>query len=69
MNIESQILAGVRSLPPEKQVEVLDFVEFIRQRGKPVTEQRPMGLCEGEFSLPEDFNASLPEDILKGFES
>ncbi len=69
MNLEAQLLEGIRALPPEKQVEVLDFVEFIRQRSKPLAQMRPIGLCKGEFSVPEDFDAPLPEDILQDFEA
>lgn len=29
---------------------------------------RPFGLCAGEFTVPEDFNAPLPEDVLRAFE-
>ncbi len=29
---------------------------------------RPMGLAEGEFVVPDDFDAPLPEDILRDFE-
>ena len=29
---------------------------------------RPHGLCAGEFSVPDDFDAPLPEDIIAGFE-
>ncbi|MDJ0659466.1 MAG: prevent-host-death protein [Crocosphaera sp.] len=29
---------------------------------------RPSGLCEGEFIVPDDFDAPLPEDVLKSFE-
>jgi len=29
---------------------------------------RPFGLCAGEFTIPEDFDAPLPEDILNAFE-
>jgi antitoxin (DNA-binding transcriptional repressor) of toxin-antitoxin stability system len=29
---------------------------------------RPFGLCAGEFTVPEDFDAPLPEDILNAFE-
>ena len=29
---------------------------------------RPFGLCAGEFIVPEDFHAPLPEDILSAFE-
>ena len=29
---------------------------------------RPYGLCAGEFTVPEDFDAPLPEDLLAEFE-
>jgi len=28
----------------------------------------PYGLAEGEFVVPDDFDAPLPEDILRDFE-
>ncbi|HBB34514.1 MAG TPA: prevent-host-death protein [Cyanobacteria bacterium UBA8803] len=29
---------------------------------------RPFGLCAREFTVPDDFDAPLPEDILNAFE-
>lgn len=29
---------------------------------------RPFGLCKGEFTVPDDFDDPLPEDILSAFE-
>ena len=29
---------------------------------------RPVGLCAGEFTVPADFDESLPEEILSAFE-
>jgi hypothetical protein len=29
---------------------------------------RPIGLAKGQFTVPDDFNAPLPEDILQAFE-
>jgi antitoxin (DNA-binding transcriptional repressor) of toxin-antitoxin stability system len=29
---------------------------------------RPIGLCEGEFVVPDDFNDPLPEEIISLFE-
>jgi hypothetical protein len=29
---------------------------------------RPFALCAGEFKVPEDFDAPLPEDTLHSFE-
>jgi antitoxin (DNA-binding transcriptional repressor) of toxin-antitoxin stability system len=29
---------------------------------------RPYGLCAGEFTVPDDFDARLPDEILQDFE-
>jgi len=34
----------------------------------PSMQLRPFGLCAGEFIVPDDFNAPLPENILAEFE-
>lgn len=39
---------------------------------KPVASEtprpRPFGLCAGEFTVPEDFDEPLPEDVISSFE-
>lgn len=41
-NIEQIILKNLRQLPPEKQQEVLDFTEFLRQKLAPqVSSSKP----------------------------
>ena len=35
---------------------------------KKIKKLRPFGLCAGEFVVPEDFDAPLPEEILNAFE-
>ena len=49
----------------------------ILQADKPIAELRPIssrkqlrpfGLCAGEFTVPDDFDDPLPEDILSAFE-
>jgi prevent-host-death family protein len=60
-----------------QRVEAGETLIIIRA-GKPVAEVkpvaprvetlRPFGLCAGEFTVPEDFDAPLPEDILNAFE-
>jgi prevent-host-death family protein len=50
----------------------------ITKAGKPVAEVkpsipssaqlRPYGLCAGEFTVPDDFDALLPPDIVADFE-
>jgi len=39
-------------------------------RPVPVTQPgpRPFGLCTGAFTVPDDFDAPLAEEILRGFE-
>ncbi len=29
---------------------------------------RPIGLCRGEFIVPDDFDSPLPEDVIQQFE-
>ncbi len=33
-----------------------------------VRQPRPFGLCSGEFTIPDDFDAPLPEEVLAEFE-
>lgn len=40
----------------------------LRHIGKKAAEPRPFGLCKGEFHVPDDFDAPLPEHILDEFE-
>jgi hypothetical protein len=32
-----------------------------------LSQPRPIGLAKGEFIVPDDFNAPLPEDVLQAF--
>jgi hypothetical protein len=32
------------------------------------SEARPIGLAKGQFTVPDDFNAPLPENVLEAFE-
>lgn len=60
-----------------QRVEAGETVVIVRA-GQPVAEVkpvagrpetlRPFGLCAGEFTVSEDFDAPLPEDILHAFE-
>ena len=34
----------------------------------PLSQPRPIGLAKGQFIVPSDFNAPLPEDVLQTFE-
>ena len=33
-----------------------------------VRQERPFGLCAGEFEVPADFDRPLAEEVLQGFE-
>jgi antitoxin (DNA-binding transcriptional repressor) of toxin-antitoxin stability system len=60
-----------------KRVEAGETLVIVRA-GQPVVEMkpitpdvgelRPFGLCAGEFVVPDDFDAPLPEDLLSAFE-
>lgn len=39
----------------------------IKPVSKPPLSVRPFALCTGEFSVPDDFDSPLPEDILADF--
>jgi hypothetical protein len=53
---------GAESLP-EKGSGLLTIL-----RPKSLTQLRPSGLAKGQFIVPDDFNAPLPEDVLQAFE-
>jgi hypothetical protein len=68
MNLEEELLLALRQLPVVQQREVLDFAAFIKDRPRAPSEPRPFGLCAGDFQVPDDFDAPLPEDVLRSFE-
>ena len=43
-------------------------VAELRPLGRPVGEPRPFGLAAGSFTVPADFDAPLPDDLLRAFE-
>ena len=40
----------------------------ILHEAEPLDGLRPYGLCAGQFVVPDDFDAPLPDDILAAFE-
>jgi len=56
MSIEESVLEKIRALPPEKQQEVLEFVEFLYQRS--VTKQ-PSRSLKGLWA---DLNVDITEE-------
>ncbi|BAY97421.1 prevent-host-death protein [Tolypothrix tenuis PCC 7101] len=49
-------------LPADKSTTELPAITITNKQ------QRPFGLCAGEFKVPDDFDAPLPEDIISAFE-
>ncbi|MFM1800641.1 MAG: hypothetical protein RLZZ117_2919 [Cyanobacteriota bacterium] len=43
-------------------------VAELRPIATPQSEPRPFGLAAGSFTVPDDFDAPLPEEILQKFE-
>jgi hypothetical protein len=56
-------LLEAAALPPYQRVLVT-----LLESQDTATAQRPFGLCEGEFVVPDDFDAPLPTEILDAFE-
>jgi hypothetical protein len=48
---------------PEKAYGLLTILN-----PSPLLQPRPIGLAKGQFTVPDDFNAPLPEDVLQTFE-
>ena len=49
---------------PITNEDIDTIVESYRKQNK----QRPIGLAKGEFTVPDDFNDPLPDEILDLFE-
>jgi hypothetical protein len=65
MTIEEQVLIVLRSLPAEKQREVLDFAEFLRDReptfaAEPAEELLPLPILEGY--VPEGWKDAIYDE-------
>ena len=56
MTIEEMVLEKLRGLPPEKQKEVMEFVESLKPDG---STRKPLRSLEG---LLEDLNVDITEE-------
>ena len=69
---------------PNKLTELVQLIKegnrlILTQADQPIAEikpiinqakkRRPIGLCEGEFIVPDDFNDPLPDEIIELFEN
>ena len=56
MTIEQQVLEKLRDLPPEKQKEVLDFVDFLKEKSGPKKPRHSL------LGLWADLNTHITEE-------
>jgi len=54
-----------KNLRNDKAIEV--FVTILEEDSE-IGNSRPFGLSKGDFVVPDDFDAPLPEEILASFE-
>ena len=68
LNITETLIAQLQTLPPEQQQMVVNFVEFLAHKhaqSQP-SQQRVLGLNQGEIWISEDFNDPLPDEFWTG---
>jgi hypothetical protein len=53
---------GAEALPEKASGLLTIFVPV------PSSQPRPIGLARGQFTVPTDFNAPLPDDVVRTFE-
>ncbi len=63
-------IAALSQLPEPQQdaIATLILQELAKVTHPEPKQPRPIGLCAGEFVVPDDFDAPLPHDILELFE-
>ncbi|WP_017293829.1 DUF2281 domain-containing protein [Geminocystis herdmanii] len=71
IDLTATILTKIKDLPLAQQQEIIDFIEFIRDKHtKDLVEKnkypqkRIAGLYKGKGWISEDFNQPLPPDFL-----
>jgi hypothetical protein len=70
MTAKDQLIQELPQLTEDLAAQVLTFLRSARStQATASTSPRPYGLCAGEFTVPDDFDAPLPDDILQAFEN
>lgn len=66
---------AIDQLPETAYGELVQFInslktpyQIAKTNRETALDLRPIGLCKGEFVVPDDFDEPLPEDILASFE-
>ncbi len=67
-NYQNLIINKLKTLPVEKQQQVLDFVEFLAQKSALETQtlQRVPDLHQGKIVMSDDFNEPLEDSFWLG---
>jgi antitoxin (DNA-binding transcriptional repressor) of toxin-antitoxin stability system len=70
--LEDNLLACLGRIPAGETAVVVDEDQRPVAEVKPLPEsgreaKRPFGLATGEFTVPDDFDAPLPEEFLRQF--
>jgi hypothetical protein len=70
LTVEVEIDHGriVAKEPDKLPVKGSALLTILSGEGAAKMSPRPFGLAKGEFVVPDDFNAPLPEETLRGFE-
>lgn len=69
INMTSELIAKLKTLAPQQQQQVLDFVEFLAQKyaqPKLTQKKRVLGLNRGKYWMSDDFNDPLPDEFWLG---
>jgi len=71
--MQSELPSLIESVKQGETVLITEANQLIAEV-KPIAQpksvgMRPFGLCAGEFVVPDDFDAPLPDDVLESFEA
>lgn len=70
-HFDGKVIVPEEPLDLRANQQVLIVVESNKNLDPPTDHPpglRPFGLCAGQFQVPDDFDASLPDDIISSFE-
>lgn len=69
MSIEQSVMQNLRQLPVEKQMEVMDFVEFLRQKQtSKQTRRNPIGMfADLKVSISEEEIDDMRKEMWANF--
>lgn len=64
-----RVQAGETLVVTQHDRPVAEIKPIAGIQGASADTPRPFGLCAGEFTVPGDFDAPLPDDVLRDFEA